>query len=284
MCWIDAAEIAEGDHYLQQKIQAVRRRWKENAAAGRAHGFLIMFNDPRLLDVKPGESLVELCEKISNLYLVEHAPVERDVIYTEAIPLQLDELTLFKAGINIFYPTAHRTRHHDRRCPGGLLISVNSPGHWANSLVKHGLAPSLSEAVDRAMDTALRSIGNGGMGEVPRPTCTWHNRLSNDDTNKRSLGKLPRYIPADYSQSTYTALYHTDVLIPVDVSIDAEIDPDLSGAEKWQHLILDYITDEAFPAGHVNYALFHGHPVPDEAMFHNPWPPRRAWNSPLSEH
>ena len=47
VCWIDAVEIAEGDLYLQHKIQAARRLWKENAAEGRSHAFLIMFNDPR---------------------------------------------------------------------------------------------------------------------------------------------------------------------------------------------------------------------------------------------
>ncbi|WP_062236776.1 hypothetical protein [Aureimonas sp. N4] len=284
VCWLDHEDIAKGDLHLQHKIQGARREWKRQAAAGKAHGFLIMFNDARLLTVKPSAALVALCEKIADLYLIEHAPVEPDVIYTEAIPLELGELTLFKAGINIFYPTAHRTRHHDRRCPGGLLISVNSPGHWANSLVKHGLAPTLTEAVDRAMDNALRSIGNGGMGSAPTPTCTWHNRQSDTDEKRRNLGKMPFYIPKDHSQRDYTALYHTDVLIPTDVTLDGEVDPELSGAEQWKHLILDYITEERFPTTHVNYALFHGHPIPPEAMFHNPWPPRRASNSPLAEY
>ncbi len=29
-----------------------------------------------------------------------------------------------------FYSSAHRTRNHDRRIPGGILISVNAPGHF----------------------------------------------------------------------------------------------------------------------------------------------------------
>lgn len=285
ICWIDDIEIARGDEYVRSKIQVARRRWKEHAAQGIAHGFLIMFNDRRLSLVRPGNSLLAICEKIANLYLVEHSPIERDVIYTQSIPLMLGELKLFKAGINIFYPTAHRTRNHDRRIPGGILISVNSPGHWANSLVKRGLSPSLSEAVDSAMDTALRSIGNGGIGHDATPSCSWHNREVWPETlKKRKLGRLPRYIPEDHSQRTYSALYHTDVLVPTEVTVDDEIDPDVSKREHWNHLILDYITEEEYPLNRVNYALFHGHPVPEEAMYHNPWPPRKAFNGPLDNY
>ncbi|MFC3163524.1 hypothetical protein [Ciceribacter thiooxidans] len=286
VCWIDEAEIARGDDHVRDKIQRARRTWKENAAEGMAHGFLIMFNGPRLAFLKPGPSLLAICERIANLYLVEHAPVERDVIYTESLPLRSEGLTLFKAGINIFYPSAHRTRNHDRRVPGGLMISVNSPGHWANSLVKGGLSGSLTEAIDRVMETAIRSIGNGGIGHEAMPSCSWHNR--EDDPRaleeRRRLPKLPRYVPDDYSQRAYGALYHTDVLVPTEVTLDGTIDPEIPACEHWRHLILDYISEAECAPGHVNYALFHGHPIPEEAMFHNPWPPRRAVNAPLADY
>ena len=71
---------------------------------------------------------------------------------------------LFKGGINLFYPSAHRTLNHDRRIPGGVMISTNSPGHYATSLVTRGVFDSFEEAVDEVRDIARRSIGNGGYG------------------------------------------------------------------------------------------------------------------------
>jgi hypothetical protein len=75
---------------------------------------------------------------------VENAPLQPDTIYTEAIPLRRDGgFGVFKGGINVFYSGAHRTLNHDRRVPGGILISVNSPGHLANSLVSRGMVSSI---------------------------------------------------------------------------------------------------------------------------------------------
>ena len=285
MCWIDEDEIALGDDFVSRKIQRTRQEWKERAAAGIAHGFLIMFNGPRLARLKPGTDLLEICEKIANLYLVEHAPIKRDVIYTESVPLRGSGLSVFKAGINIFYPSAHRTRNHDRRIPGGLVISVNSPGHWANSLVMRGLVPSLDDAVTKVMEITLRSIGNGGIGHDSMPSVSWHNVENDPDclAQRRKLSKLPHYVPDNHSQRAYSALYHTDVLVPTDVTIDGTIDPDISACEHWSHLIIDYISEQEHAQDHINYALFHGHPIPDEALYHNPWSPRRAVNSPRSE-
>ncbi|MFT4277758.1 MAG: hypothetical protein QM576_15515 [Rhodopseudomonas sp.] len=96
-----------------------------------------MFNGSRLAHLKPGASLLAICEKIGNLYLVEHAPIERDVVYTESIPLRNSGVGLFKAGINIFYPSAHRTRNHDRRIPGGIMISINSRRKRIGDFVTH---------------------------------------------------------------------------------------------------------------------------------------------------
>lgn len=287
ICWVDPRDIAVGDEHVAEKIRLARRAWKDNAERGEAHGFLIMFNDPRLAYAKSGAGLLVSCEKVSNLYLPEHAPVERDVIYTEAIPLRTAEgLKLFKAGINLFYPSAHRTRNHDRRLPGGMLISVNSPGHLANALLARGLVPNLAVAVDHMMDLALRSIGNGGIGHPSSASSSWHNIENNEDDLRRqhTLSGLPHYVPENHSRSTYTALYHTDVLVPTDVTVDGTIDPDLAACEHWKWLILDYINTKEYPPDHVNYALFHGHPIAEEAKYFNPWPPRRAHNAPLANY
>ncbi|MGH6930525.1 MAG: hypothetical protein ACREEV_19590, partial [Dongiaceae bacterium] len=97
MCWIADADIRKGDAYVREKVQAARRAWKDRCAEGLAHGFLIMFNSRRLAYAKPSRFLVEVSRRIGDLYLPEHAPVEADVVYTEAMPLEVDgRLTLFK--------------------------------------------------------------------------------------------------------------------------------------------------------------------------------------------
>lgn len=287
ICWLDETDIRLGDAYIATKIQRARRQWKDSTTQGLSHGFLIMFNDPRLAYARPGKKLLQVCERISDLYLVEHAPVERDVIYTEAMPLRRGaDFSLFKAGINLFYPSAHRTLNHDRRIPGGVMISVNSPGHLANSLVVRGHVPSLGSAVEVVLDIALRSIGNGGIGHADATSASWHN-IETDPValeQRCPLKRLPSYVPANHSRRFYSALYHTDVLVPTDVTVNDTIDPDRSSAEVWPWLIIDYITEQEFPEDHVNYGLFHGRPIPEEARYHNPWPPRRAYNSPLANY
>jgi len=156
ICWINQVDIEKGDSYVSEKIQVARRKWKDRAYEGLASGFLIAFQHKRLVRAKPSEALLDACQRASELYIVENSPLQRDTIYTEAIPLRVRSGTgLFKAGINIFYPGAHRTLNHDRRVPVGLLISVNSPGHLANSLVMRGLMPSLKDSVRWIYETAM---------------------------------------------------------------------------------------------------------------------------------
>jgi hypothetical protein len=283
MCWIDDAEIRRGDEHVRDKVQAARRHWKDRCAEGIAHGFLVMFSSRRLAYAKPGRALVEACRRVGDLYLPEFAPVEADVIYTEAMPLRVNgDLLLFKGGINLFYPSAHRTLNHDRRIPGGMMISSNSPGHYANSLVARGICKSLDEAVTDVRDIAWRSIGNGGHAEPRGQSSSWHNADPTRPPGQCPMRHRPQYVPENFDTKTYSAHYHTDVLVPTDVTVDDTIDPDRGKAEEWRWLILDYITAEKAPADHVNHALFHGQPIAPEAIYHNPWPPRRAYNRPLA--
>lgn len=290
MCWIHESEIEEGRDYIAAKIQQARRAWKDRAERGESSGFLIMFNSPRLAYAQPSAELVDICVELSNLYLVEHTPIVPDVIYTEAVPLRRtdDQLTLFKSGCNIFYTGAHRTVNHDRRLPGGLMFSMNSPGHYANSLAIRGIVEDFEEAVNFVGQTAVRSVGNGGIGHSGMHSASWHNRKDENSAGDGCpFGKQPSYVPEDFDPTRYSAVYHTDVLVPTEVTQDARLidgSYEEAGAEIWPHLILDYITTQEFPAGHVNYGLFHGHPVEDCAKYHNPWSPRVAHNNELFEY
>lgn len=287
ICWLSSRDIEAGDAHVSLKIQAARRVWKDRAAEGLASGFLIMFEHWRLARAKPSPRLLEACQRASELYIVEHAPLQRDTIYTEAIPFKRDgAYGVFKAGINVFYPGAHRTLNHDRRVPGGLLISVNSPGHLANSLVLRGIQPSLHEAVQWIYDIAMFSVGNGGIGHKGTPSNSWHNTTTDQEAlaKRCPLSHRPAYIPESYSGRVYSATYHTDVLLPTDVTINGETDPDFKKHEIWPWLVIDYISESEMSSDHINYGLFHPHPILPEAKYHNPWAPRIAHNSPLFEY
>ena len=288
LCWIHEWEIAQDRDYIAAKIQRARRAWKDRAERGESSGFLIMFNSRKLAYAKPSKQLLDVCIELSNLYLVEHAPIKVDVIYTEAVPLRRADgvLTLFKAGCNIFYAGAHRTVNHDRRLPGGLMFSMNSPGHFANSLVLRGIRGDFGDAVDFVRETAFRSIGNGGIGCPHMPSASWHNQ-SDDTAGTVPDRRRPAYIPDNFDPSRYSAVYHTDVLVPTAVTTDdrtvhrsyQEVD-----AEVWEYLILDYITTQEFPVDHVNHGLFYGQPIEDCGKYHNPWPARVAHNQELFEY
>jgi hypothetical protein len=284
VCWLTSRDIRAGDLHLARKIQAARQVWKDRAMDGLCSGFLIMFHDARLARARPGQGLLDACQRASELYVVEHAPLQRDAIYTEAVPLRVNETCgVFKAGINIFYSGAHRTLNHDRRVPGGILISVNSPGHLANAMVMKGLSSSLPEAVQWIYGIAMHSVGNGGIGNQERPSSSWHNTV--EDAEKLAarcpIAHRPAHVPDNYSGRTYSATCHTDVLLPSDVTVNAELDPDIRQHEIWPWLVIDYISARKTPFDDINYGFFHPHPILPEARYHNPWPPRTARNAPL---
>ncbi len=284
ICMVSSQELSLGSDYLRAKIQRAREGWKDKAAHGLSSGFLIYFNDDRLARALPGPELVRAAQLLSELYLVEQGPIETDTIYTEAIPLRRPDgqLTLFKAGCNVFYTGAERTLNHDRRVPGGLLISMNSPGHYAASRHIRGTYSAHQAAIDFVRDLAFRSIGNGGIGQAAVASNSWHNRTGEVPEGGCPIKHAPSYIPADVDLHRYSALYHTDVLVPTAVMSDArDYTVAREGAETWPHLVIDYMTAEQFPEDHPNYGLFIGHPVDDADIYTNPWPARRAQNSEL---
>jgi hypothetical protein len=259
LCWLDRGDLDRGEDFVTARIQDARRQWKDRAAEGGSSAFLIMFNDARLARALPDHNLVRLMQRLAACYLIERAPIETDLIYTEAIPLRDAEgWSLFRAGVNFFYATAHETANHDRRVPGGLLISVNSPGHLAHCQVQSGYQPSFEEAVRNSLRLAKASVGNGGIGSGRMGSCSWHNMIEAGATQVSS-------------DRDYSAVYHTDVLIPTMATIGRQA----NDGEIWDGLRFDYISTERLPRDHINYGLFRGHRIVEQAKYDNPWPPRR---------
>lgn len=277
---IDEHDIECGDIHLINTIQDARRGWKKRALDGGASALLIFFKHTALARAKPGPQILEVCQKVSNLYLLEHSPVASDVIYTEAIPLRIgNDINIFKAGVNVFYGGAHQTLNHDRRIPGGVLISVNSPGHLASALVMNGHQPGINEAVRFVYETAMHSVGNGGQS-WGGGSSTWHNSLSPNEVRAStlSLRKCPHHIPEDYSGSSYSAMYHTDVLIPHNVTVASPEKSDAHKAEVWKWLSMDYISHDEVNGDSMD-EWFAPEKINEEAIYHNPWKPLRAVNS-----
>lgn len=277
---ITESDINKGDFYLIKKIQGIRREWKQKTLLGNSSALLILFNHRALARAKPGVHMLRLCQKVSDLYFVEHAPIDKDVIYTEAVPLQIGEdISLFKGGVNIFYPGSHRTLNHDRRVPGGLVISINSPGHLANALVYKGYHKTLDSAVRFVYETAMHSVGNGGH-RWSGGSATWHNSVKDGEVRSLSntLTKCPAHIPTDYNGKSYSALYHTDVLVPSDATLSQAKENVEPEAEVWKWLSLDYIANEEATGENLDEWFAPGK-IKIEAIFHNPWPPIRAVNS-----
>ncbi len=278
ICWIDRANLCRGRQWVSQMIQQAREDWKQRASRGLSHGFLIMFNAPELAFVQPGTQLMEVCRLLCDLFLVEHAPVALDTIYTESVPFQQanGDIVCLRGGINVFYGTAHRTRNHDRRVPGGILVSVNSPGLLAHSLVLHGHASDLEGALERVRNIAWASIGNGGLSLEKRgaSSCTWHNRDASRPPDQCPMKHRPSHVPADFSSDFYSANYHTDVLLPSEVMLDQRQDLPREAGEVWPKLDFEYISTKEIDEDHENHGFVHGLPVEPDMQYRHSWAPR----------
>ncbi|MGW4352502.1 hypothetical protein ACWELJ_10465 [Nocardia sp. NPDC004582] len=261
LCWIGEEVIEAGREAVAERIAAARRAWKLQAATGASSAFLIMFNSRRFAYAVPGPELVRAAAELASLYLTEHAPIEPDVIYTEAIPLRGRDgvLRLFKGSVQLFHTGAHLRRHHDRRIPGGLMISVNGPGHYANSLVVQGICADLADSAPMVRRLAARSIGAGGLGDDRASSTTWHRE------------GLP--VERD-SARWFAAAYHLDVLVQSDVVGSPALRTGPCPAhEVWSWLHLDYIDARPTTDADRTHGWFHGTPIAEHDLHHNPWPP-----------
>lgn len=288
IAWLDESDLARGPGHVRHSIQHRRRDWKDRAEQGLTSAFLVMFNSSRLARARPGARLVEVCRRLAELYLVEFGRIEPDVVYTESLPLRSTDagLQLFKSSVQLFYPGAHLMRNHDRRVPGGIVFSMNAPGHYARSLVSRGLVADLDEAVKFVARNALLSIGNGGISHPHGFGSSWHHAEPGDcpvDAPFYPTVAADRRVVAARTAAPgrFCATYQIDVLIQADVLGDQE--PRLDGhrpEDLWPSLHFEYICAEAVDPHDADYGWFTGMPVDDCARHFNPWVPVKAVNHP----
>lgn len=263
------------DRKLFNFLRNERAVFKTRALNGEVSAHLIYFIHPLLAFSRPGKEFMNVQKYICSLHMPECYPIMEDIIYTESVPLRDNEgIKIYKAGVNVFYSSAHGTRNHDRRVPGGFLISVNAPGHFMQLALKNGIYDNDSQALEDIRNMTLQSVGKGGVSHPQKLSTTWHPER-----------KLDRYgCPADNEHSAYySGFYHTDVLIPGVLTCDDRRLDEIEDCDPvifhWN--VLFYVSLENFPDGNPYYGEFVGIPVDEEAMFFNPFAPRRYENEPL---
>ncbi|WP_158885960.1 hypothetical protein [Amycolatopsis anabasis] len=282
IAWLDESDLARGADHVRSTIQRERRVWKDRAEQGLTSAFLIVFNSPRLARARPSTRLIGVCRRLAELYLIEFGRIEPDVVYLEALPLRAanGELRLFKSSVQLFYPGAHLMRNHDRRIPGGLVFSMNAPGHYARSLVSRGLVPNFDQAVKFVSRNALRTIGNGGIGHPHKLGSSWHHAQPGG-TRPEPPHCPPTAAARAATPERFSATYQIDVLIQADVLTDPEPRLDRHRREDvWPSLHLEYIRAQPVPPQDPDYGWFDGMPVDDCAKHFNPWVPVKAVNHP----
>lgn len=269
---ITEEELKLDDYHLFQIIQNERRNFKDRALQGEVSAHLIFFVSRHLTYAKPSSEFLKVQQELCSFYLPEALPIKPDIIYSESIPLRhLDNsIKAYKAGINTFYSTAHLTRNHDRRVPGGFLISINAPGHYLHLSKENGVYSSLEEGLQQIKNLTIQSIGKGGISHHEKISTTW---LSENPVNQQGC-PLQKGEHSDY----YSGFYHTDVLIPSEITIDNK---ELKVFDTNDRLIFDwnvlfYVTQNVFPLGHPYHGEFVGVTISEEEIYFNSFAPRKA--------
>jgi hypothetical protein len=275
VCWIDDADLDRGTRHVQERLQRARTEWKQRAAAGLTSSLQVMFNSERLAYAVPGPELVDALLMLTDLYLPEWAPVEADTICLDGIPLRRPggQLELFAASMTTFFTGAHLTRAHDHRVPGGVLLNVNAVGHHTRASYDAGQFTCPAAAVERSHQTALRSVGNGGIGHPDGHSSTWHIRPGQAGGYGQRSSRRPGYVPPDAAPERYGSLYHIDVTVSSQYADPNPFTPPVPPAvpEEWT-MMLDYFTAEETP-GYHNPALMSGLSIPPDQAHDAPWRP-----------
>lgn len=272
---INDESLFADDGKLFDFLRRERVDFKIRALNGEVSAHLIYFIHPRLAFSRPGKEFMDVQKYICSLHMPECYPVMEDIIYTESVPLRdSNGVKIYKAGVNVFYSSAHGTRNHDRRIPGGFLISVNAPGHFMQLALKKGIYGNDTQALEDIRNMTVQSVGKGGISHPKKLSTTWH--------SKKKLDRYGCPAESDYS-SYYSGFYHTDVLIPGELTCDVRPLDKIQGCDPmifhWN--VLFYVSLEEFPDKDPYYGEFVGIPVDEEAIFFNPFSPRRYENKPL---
>jgi hypothetical protein len=272
VCIVDATDLDRGWEHVGQRVQQARHAWKDHALDGRTSSLQVLFTCPELAGAAPSAAMLELLCQLVGVYLPERAPIHPDRLYLDSLPLRRRDgaIEMFLANVTVFFAGAHLTAFHDHRAPGGVLLNINAIGHHTAAMTDRGRRESPAAVLERMHATALRSVGNGGIGHPERLASTWHLDKDEQPLPPHRTGR-PAQVPDGVDPQRYGGRYHVDVAVP---SLFADPTP-MTPADQYQNgwtNMLDYFTEERLPPYH-HPALMHGCPVSAEHTQTNLWPP-----------
>ncbi len=142
--------------------------------------------------------------------------------------------------------------------------------------IEKGFYKDQEQALADIRNMTIQSVGKGGYSHPEGISTTWH-----------SESKLDRFgCPVHTGNSSYySGFYHTDVLIPGELTKDGRLLHEIDNSDpmifNWN--VLFYVSLEEFPIDDPYYGEFLGIPVDDASMFFNSFQPRKFENKPLYE-
>jgi hypothetical protein len=228
-CVLNEADIARGDEFVRDRIQAARTEWTREAYEGRKSGFVIWVISERIAKAAPSAALSEFAKRLVSLYLLSDASL--DEICLEEVFLELPgyRKTTWRwaSGVNYFAANADGRWWQDHRIPGGLALSVNSVGHLVKSSLiarsqrqlesevggpTDGILPTKIDSLYEALEFAMRTI-NMASHPVSGPATYLIEAETTTNGNARCPIKLPPNLTGKDCHQ-YRGYYHTDITLP----------------------------------------------------------------------
>lgn len=227
-CLLTENDLARSDEDIRLRIEEERRVWKQLAATGETHAFIILAISETIARARREPILVRLAQHLCDLYL---GSSDMDVILHDDLQLEIDagekrERRSWKVGVNYFSAQGDGLWWHDHRIPGGMAFSMNSVGHMARTQAERAMRrdPNLAKSLANipreklvfwALPKAMKTIGIPTEGSTRGTWLAARGSFAEDkepptfEQRKRYFGDL-----AGFSENRYTGLYHTDHTIP----------------------------------------------------------------------
>jgi hypothetical protein len=171
------------------------------------------------------------------MYLQEDVQPDNPYYESEVVYLKIRngdgvEYKRFGALSNIFCIQGDGRWWRDHRCPGGIMISTNSIGHYAfrhaNPRICQLGNPHLSRVLTTAMDTISEAYRGSGEPVAPLPAT----RLKPTEDG--------------FDKANYEGYYHTDHLVP-SVYFNPAISASPADLRLYTDLDFTYIWDDTSP-------------------------------------
>lgn len=94
----------------------------------------------------------------------------------------------------------------------------------------------------------------------------------------------PKHVPEAFATSHYSAVYHTDVLVPSAAMTDGSLDTPRDDLDAWPQLDLQYLSPSEHGAEHEDFGFVHGGAVSEVALRQHAWPPAGAPDYSIEVH